>query len=70
MKRGPLSFSLFLALVLSIGCSSAAPDAGHEAVLISKPFFIGSGGVDPNPVRTGRVYIAFSTQAVMVDMRP
>lgn len=70
MKRGPLSFSLFLVLVLSIGCSSAAPDAGHEAVLISKPFFIGSGGVDPNPVRTGRVYIALSTQAVMVDMRP
>ena len=38
-----------LALTLG-GCSVYAPDAGHEVVLIEKPWFFGHGGVDPVPL--------------------
>ncbi len=58
-----------LALTLS-ACSVYAPDAGHEVVLIEKPWFFGHGGVDPDPVRTGRTYAAISTQGVDVFMQP
>ena len=52
------------------GCGWAAPDAGHEAVLVEKPWFFGHGGVDRESVKTGRTLIAFSTDAIQVDMRP
>src|SRR6266536_1768910 len=53
-----------------IGCHSYAPNAGHEIVLIKKPIFFGHGGVDPDPVRTGRTYAAISTDGVDVNMQP
>ena len=53
-----------------VGCHSYAPNAGHEIVLIQKPIFFGHGGVDPNPVRTGRTYAAISTDGVDVNMQP
>ena len=58
--------------VLAIGCGfkTVAPDAGHEAVLIRKPLLFGSGGVDSRPVKPGLKYIAFTTQAVDVNMQP
>lgn len=49
---------------------SVKPDAGFEAVLIKKPMLFGQGGIDPTPVKTGRVYTAVTTDAVLVDMRP
>ena len=52
------------------GCSVYAPDAGHEVVLVQKPWFFGHGGVDPEPVKTGRTYTAVSTQGIDVEMRP
>lgn len=62
---------LFLLAFLALAaCSTAAPDAGHEAVLIRKPWFFGSGGVDPEPVKTGRRYVALSTQVAYVNMQP
>jgi regulator of protease activity HflC (stomatin/prohibitin superfamily) len=60
---------LIAALCLS-ACSVYAPDAGHEVVLIKKPWFFGHGGVDPEPVKTGRTYAALSTQGVDVYMQP
>lgn len=60
---------VLLALTLG-GCSVYAPDAGHEVVLIEKPWFFGHGGVDPVPVKTGRTYAALSTQGVDVYMQP
>src|SRR6266481_447944 len=52
------------------GCSTYSPDAGHEVVLIEKPYFFGHGGVNPNPVKTGRVYTAWSTEGEDVYMQP
>lgn len=61
------------ALVLFLmpsGCALVAVDAGHEGVLVEKPFFFGHGGVDPVPVKTGRVTVAVTTQVIDVDVRP
>src|SRR5437667_4358172 len=60
---------LTLALTLS-ACSVYSPDAGHEVVLIEKPWLFGHGGVDPEPVKTGRTVAAFTTDGVDVYMQP
>jgi regulator of protease activity HflC (stomatin/prohibitin superfamily) len=57
-------------MILIVGCHSYAPNAGHEIVLVKKPIFFGHGGVDPNPVKTGRTYAAISTDGVDVNMQP
>lgn len=54
----------------STACASVAPDAGHEAVLVRKPIIFGHGGIDAKPIQTGRTYVAITTDAVMVDVRP
>jgi regulator of protease activity HflC (stomatin/prohibitin superfamily) len=56
--------------LLSVACSTAEPNAGQEVVLVQKPMFFGSGGVDPTPVKTGLVYIALTTDAIPVNMQP
>lgn len=53
-----------------VACSSVTPDAGHEVVLIRKPFIWGRGGVDQTPVKPGRTYIAWTTQEVDVNVQP
>ena len=52
------------------GCSQYAPNAGHEVVLIEKPWFFGHGGVDPEPIKTGLTFTAFTTSGVDVYMQP
>lgn len=52
------------------GCSVYAPDAGWEVVMVEKPMFFGHGGVDPDPVRTGLSYGAFTTDGIRVYMQP
>jgi len=62
-----------LAAVLAIamaGCKSIAPDAGHEVVLVEKPMFFGHGGIDAEPVRTGRAFVAATTDGIDVNMQP
>lgn len=61
---------LFVVLAVVAGCSSFAPDAGHQVVLIYKPWIFGSGGIDPQPVMTGRVYGAPSTDGIDINMQP
>jgi regulator of protease activity HflC (stomatin/prohibitin superfamily) len=51
-------------------CSVYAPDAGHEIVLVEKPWFFGHGGIDQTPVATGRTYAALSTEGVDVNVQP
>jgi hypothetical protein len=54
----------------STACSSVKPDAGIEAVLVRKPMIFGEGGVGGDPVKTGRRFVAWTTDALYVDMRP
>lgn len=67
MRR--LAFAVTVALALS-GCSVYSPDAGHEVVLIEKPWFFGHGGVDTEPVKTGRTFTAITTDGIDVYMQP
>lgn len=60
---------LIVALMIS-ACSTYAPDAGHEIVLIEKPWLFGHGGVNPSPVKTGRTFAAITTDGIDVEMRP
>jgi regulator of protease activity HflC (stomatin/prohibitin superfamily) len=64
-----LRFTVPVALALS-GCSVYSPDAGHEVVLIEKPWFFGHGGVDAEPVKTGRTFTAITTDGIDVYMQP
>jgi regulator of protease activity HflC (stomatin/prohibitin superfamily) len=52
------------------GCIYATIDAGHEGVLVEKPFLFGHGGVDPIPIGTGRQMVAVTTEVIDVDIRP
>jgi len=66
----PLRMTALLAALLLGACSSFSPDAGHEIVLIEKPWFFGHGGIEAEPVRTGRSYGAVTTEGVDVYMQP
>jgi hypothetical protein len=61
---------LTASVVGAVGCRSVTPDAGQEAVLVRKPLVFGSGGVEKTPVPTGRAFVAFTTNAVYVEMKP
>lgn len=66
MKILAISF----AMLLVSGCSTYGPDAGYEVVLVEKPWFFGHGGVDADPVKTGRTFTAITTDGVEVYMQP
>lgn len=57
-------------MAMMTGCSSFSPDAGHEIVLVQKPMIFGHGGVDPDPVKTGRTYAALTTDGIDVYVQP
>src|SRR4029450_11725239 len=61
---------LLAALLALSGCSTYSPDAGHEVVLIMKPWFFGHGGIVEDPVKTGRTFGAITTQGIDVYMQP
>src|SRR5580700_599850 len=63
----------YLAMLIAVGlggCSVYSPDAGHEVVLIEKPWIFGHGGVDSEPVKPGRTFAAITTEGVDVYMQP
>jgi regulator of protease activity HflC (stomatin/prohibitin superfamily) len=70
LKLYNIAFAVLLATVGITGCSYVQPDAGHESVIIRKPWFFGHGGVDQTPVKTGSKIVAWSTDYVEVDMQP
>src|SRR6266567_4542820 len=79
LRRGPergnrpglLNKYLILLIPLGlVGCSVYSPDAGHEIVLIEKPWIFGHGGVDADPVKPGRTFAAITTEGVDVYMQP
>lgn len=69
-RAGVVLLAGVAALIAMSACRTVQPDAGHEAVLVRKPLVFGSGGVDANSVKTGLKYVAFTTQAVDVNMQP
>jgi regulator of protease activity HflC (stomatin/prohibitin superfamily) len=67
MNKIPAALAAALCLA---GCTGQSPDAGHEIVLVEKPWFFGHGGVDSQPVRTGLTFTAITTSGVDVNMQP
>lgn len=63
-------FAALALYALSAGCRTVSPDAGHEAVLIKKPWIFGHGGVEDQPVKTGLILAAMTTEAEYVSMQP
>ena len=59
-----------VALVFVSACTAASPDPGQEAVLVRKPWLFGHGGVEGTPVKTGRSWVAVTTQVWYVTTVP
>lgn len=73
MKKINYVILMMIMFISSFGissCTSVAPEAGEEAVLIHKPWFFGTGGVDSTPVETGLEYTWLSTDYVVISMLP
>lgn len=67
----PAVVAVILALFVFIFLiRAAAPDAGHEMVLVNKPILFGREGVSPKPVTTGREYVWWTTQRIDVYVQP
>jgi hypothetical protein len=62
--------SVLLCSFLATACGSVRPDAGHESVLVYKPFIFGSGGCGPDVIKTGLTWVAASTSGVEVNVQP
>lgn len=62
--------SAVILFMFLFGVTAVKPDAGYEAVLIQKPMLFGHGGVDEQPINTGRTYVFWTTSAVYVNMQP
>ncbi len=63
-------FAPLIACALLAGCGYASPDAGEQGVLVAKPWFFGSGGVDMEPVNAGATLVAASTDVVYIQVTP
>lgn len=66
---------LFLGLLMfgTFGCyHSVDVGPGEEAVLVKQPkwFFWEDGGLVSTPVRTGQMWVAYTTTSTTVDMKP
>ena len=58
------------AIVMLAGCTVVEPGPNEEAVVTEKPWFFGHGGVDPEAIKTGRSYVAFSSEATIIGVQP
>jgi regulator of protease activity HflC (stomatin/prohibitin superfamily) len=67
MKK--LILLILLTSILS-SCYRVKPDGDEESVLIEKPYFFGSGGVDVNPVSAGSTWCAVTTDHVEFKITP
>jgi regulator of protease activity HflC (stomatin/prohibitin superfamily) len=61
--------AVLVAALALVGCT-VSPNAGEEAVLITKPIIFGHGGVLPSTVKPGRSWVAPTTHHVIVNMQP
>lgn len=68
-----MSFFLSLfAFGMFLATKRVGVEAGHEAVLIDKPFWtiFGEGGVRSEPLTTGSKWLFYTTESVAYDVRP
>lgn len=66
-------FSFVLVVLVATmfySCHSVSPGPDEEAVLIEKPWFFGHGGVDDEPVTTGRKWCWVTTSSEMFKIIP
>jgi hypothetical protein len=63
MKILSLIFAALVAFMFT-GCFTPS------SVLVKKPWFFGHGGVEPESVKTGLVWTAFSTEVIRVNVKP
>ena len=68
MKKTILLMVVLAALLSA--CRGIKVEAGQEAVLVYQPWIFGGGGIEQNPVKTGQIWVAFTTHAIEVEMRP
>jgi len=61
---------IFLAFSLLTSCKMPGVEAGQELVLVQKPFIFGSGGIVQEPIKSGRPFLALSTEYVKYNMKP
>ena len=66
-----LSFSILIILIFIITFTSCENiPSGHEGVFVEKPILFGHGGIDDKPTTTGRVYLAPTTEVILINMQP
>lgn len=71
MKNFGKLFACGIAAAILSGCTVVTPGPGEEAVLLSRPYVFGDGGIDPVPVRgPDRDVTWLSTSYVLVNMTP
>lgn len=70
MKKIISVFAILVAFMFTGCVTPSSVDAGEEAVLVKKPYFFGHGGVDSEPVKTGLIWTAFSTEVVRINVKP
>jgi regulator of protease activity HflC (stomatin/prohibitin superfamily) len=64
------NFLILSALLLLAACSSVNVPAGSEAVIVTRPYFFGHGGVDKTPITTGRTFIAWTSDEILFPVTP
>lgn len=70
MRKKTMGLIVIFGLLMWVsGCRMASPDAGHEVVLIDKPWVFGHGGVESDPVRAGLTITAITTEQEDVGMQ-
>ena len=68
---GAITFVFFIIFMVMV-TQRVQVEAGHEAVLVDKPFFtvFGDGGVRSEPHVTGSKWLFYTTNVIMYDTRP
>lgn len=70
MKKIKIIFMAIIATFVVSSCHGVRPDADEEAVLIKKPWFFGSGGIEENPVTTGCTWCVWTTSSETFKITP
>lgn len=72
MWAGSACVAIVFAVVMFAVTKRIEISAGHEAVLIDKPFWtmFGEGGMRSEPLQTGSKWLFYTTEEVLYDVRP